>query len=89
MLCARTQDWTVLLDDAVNTLQIILAKMKKKGIPPEHMAWSSIAACVWLLCSTDTNTLTWRAQSGFSHRCQTCLLAPSEPQPPPLSVSRC
>lgn len=85
----HTQDWTVLLEDAINTLQIILVKMRKKGILPEHMAWSNIAACVWLLCSTDTDTLTWRTQCGFSHRCQPAsLLLTSKPQPPSLSRFR-
>ena len=84
----HTQDWTVLLEDAINTLQVILSKVQKKGILPEHMAWSNIAACVWLLCSTDTDPLTWRAQSGFSHRCQTCLIAPHNRAAAAFNVSK-
>eukprot|EP00208_Stichococcus_sp_RCC1054_P005913 CAMPEP_0206147306 /NCGR_PEP_ID=MMETSP1473-20131121/33046_1 /ASSEMBLY_ACC=CAM_ASM_001109 /TAXON_ID=1461547 /ORGANISM="Stichococcus sp, Strain RCC1054" /LENGTH=820 /DNA_ID=CAMNT_0053544195 /DNA_START=160 /DNA_END=2618 /DNA_ORIENTATION=+ len=56
------------LDDAALTLQVILAKMRQKGLRPEHMAWPNIAACVWLLCSTDSEAMFGRASSGFSHR---------------------
>ena len=62
------QEGTILVGDAVITLQVVLAKAQQKGLRPEHMAWPNIAACVWLLCSTDPEALLGRASSGFSHR---------------------
>lgn len=62
------QEGTILVGDAVITLQVVLAKAQQKGLRPEHMAWPNIAACVWLLCSTEPEALLGRASSGFSHR---------------------
>ncbi len=62
-------------DDALITLQLVLAKVESKDLQPRHMAWESLASCIALLADTSPAALKARARCGFSHRQAFCLLS--------------
>lgn len=59
---------TINYEDALITLQLVLAKMQVKQLQPRHMAWESLAAGIALLADTSPAALKARARCGFSHR---------------------